>query len=276
MSSVLISGCSDRGIGYYTALAFAEAGYKVYATVRGNSNQSDAKALAAREDCDVELVELDVTNEEQVAEVRDYVLSRGGIDVLINNAGVTIVCPFGETKMEAIRTAFEVNVFGTMNMIHAFLPSMQEKNAGTIVNLSSLSSLLPSGVWAAYGASKAAVDLLTLHLRKEIEEWDIRLLLLYPGSFRTAVLENSPAATVELEKNSPYYDFYKNFFDATRARHRRVRDSEQKRERETTKMAGEEILKAVENDNGEVSVGIGRDAVNFVAKYARPSDVKIF
>ncbi|GAB1544342.1 hypothetical protein NUACC21_70180 [Scytonema sp. NUACC21] len=126
MLKVLITGCS-KGIGHMTAQEFAKRGYEVIATAR-DSKTLEGLNVARR-------LALDVTDDSSVAAAKEAV---GDIDVLINNAGIIAVGPVEAVPIGEAKHLYETNVFGTLRMVQAFVPSMRKRGHGTVVNLSSI------------------------------------------------------------------------------------------------------------------------------------------
>ncbi|MGI9286620.1 MAG: SDR family oxidoreductase [Pseudomonadales bacterium] len=259
MANVLITGCNS-GFGYYTAEYFAKAGHHVFATVRKTADTTELQKLADDEDLSIELVTLEVTDSDQVLKVRDYVLSKGPLDILINNAGRVVIAPYEEISEQQIRDIFEVNVFGLSNMIQAFLPSMRANNAGTIVNLSSPIAVVPSHWYGVYAASKAAVDALSKTLALELAGWNIRLMVIYPGNYKTAVLNNA-VGSLKVSEDSPYFELKQRTKQASREIYANFLGSEEERaQRETGRPVGDAIFNAVFDGTMNMHYPVGADA----------------
>jgi len=112
----------------------------------------------------------------------------GRIDVLINNAGYGIGGSLEELTDTEVRTAFDVNVFGTINTIRHTLPLMRKQKSGHIINIASIAGIAPATGWAAYGAVKAAVIALTEVLAEDVKAFGITATAVAPGAFRTSFL----------------------------------------------------------------------------------------
>ncbi|CAN1343309.1 Retinol dehydrogenase 8 [Linum perenne] len=159
---VLITGCSEGGIGHALAKQFAATNKcLVVATSRSLTSMKDLE-----NDDRFFLQELDVSSDESVAKVVANIVEKyGRVDVLVNNAGVQCVGPLAEVPLAAVQSTFNTNVFGSMRMIQAVVPHMASKKKGKIVNLGSIVVLAALPWSGAYAATKAAIHALTDTLR---------------------------------------------------------------------------------------------------------------
>lgn len=178
---VLVTGCSEGGIGYALARAFAAEGCMVVATTR-----SVASMKSLEGDSRFFLQELDVVSEESVRRAVSGALDKfGRIDVLVNNAGIHCVAPIAEVPISTVEQVFDTNVFGAMRMIQAVVPHMITRRNGKIVNIGSVTALA-SGPWAGvYSSSKAALHALNDSLRLELRTFNIDVILIAPGAIQT-------------------------------------------------------------------------------------------
>ncbi len=192
--TVLITGAS-RGIGAAAARAFAEAGANVALVARSTdeiaqiAGEIGEKAIAIP--CDVS----------RYAEVANAVAATakafGGLDVLINNAGV--VDPIGhlqDTDPDAWSRTIDINVKGVMHGLHTVMPGMIAQGHGTIINISSGAAHGPVEGWSAYCSSKAAVYMLTRAADKEARDKGLRILGLSPGTVATQMQREIKASGI--------------------------------------------------------------------------------
>lgn len=187
---VLITGVSS-GIGRATALKFAEAGCRVYGTVR---NLAKAQAIAG-----VTLIEMDVCNEDSVERgILTIIAQDGRIDVLVNSAGGTLLGATEETSILEAQTLFDTNLFGLLRTIQAVLPHMREQRSGRIVNVSSVLGFLPAPYMALYAASKHAVEGLSESLDHEVRPFGIRVALVEPSFTKTNLDLNAPQTALTI------------------------------------------------------------------------------
>ena len=171
MKTVLITGCSS-GFGLEIAKYFLDRDWKVIATMR--SPKTDVLPTSDR----LHVLALDVTDP---ASIQRALEAAGPVDVLVNNAGVGLRNALEGIPMEMVRGAFETNTLGTIAMAQAVLPQMRARKAGTIINVSSSTTLMPFPLFSIYTASKAAVNAFTECLALEVASFNIGVHLVLPG-----------------------------------------------------------------------------------------------
>ena len=175
-----ITGCST-GFGRQIAKHVLELGYRVVVTSRDPGDVQDLKDLG-----DALILKLDVTDRSQAeAAVQTAEEHYGGIDVLVNNAGIGYFAAVEESSETEVRKMFDVNVFGLSRMIHLVLPGMRNRRQGFIVNLSSIAGLRSFPALGYYNATKFAVEGLSESLWQEVEPLGIKVMLVEPSGFRT-------------------------------------------------------------------------------------------
>jgi NAD(P)-dependent dehydrogenase (short-subunit alcohol dehydrogenase family) len=175
-----ITGCST-GFGQELSKQAIERGYRTVVTAR------DLGKLPHHIASDHVLVlKLDVTQPDQVATAVKAAEARfGGIDVLVNNAGIGYFAAIEEGDAAEVRKMFDVNVFGLTSMVQAVLPGMRQRRRGCIVNLSSMAGLRGMPALGQYNATKFAVEGLSEALRREVEPLGIQVMAVNPSGFRT-------------------------------------------------------------------------------------------
>jgi len=187
MRSVLITGTS-QGIGLEAALAFARAGYKVFATMRSPHKSPELAQIAAREKLPIFVSAMDVDSDESVA--RGFAAigkEHGRIDVLVNNAGIERGGAIEELPLAEFRAAMETNYFGVIRCVQAVIPQMRQRRSGTIINVSSVAGQISSAPMTAYHASKWALEALSESLAGEMKTFNVRVLIVEPGIIDTAM-----------------------------------------------------------------------------------------
>ncbi len=203
--TILVSGAT-RGIGRALAMELAGRGHDVYGTGRSWDPGKTERAFKA--------LTMDVTDEDSVSAAVDKVLAGSGrIDVLVNNAGISLSGPVEETETAMARGVFETNYFGMVRTIRAVLPGMRKRGAGTIVNVGSAAGRIGIPFQAHYAASKFAVEGLSEALSLELRSHGIRVLLIEPGDVKTSIWEHSDHIN---PGNSPYARELKSFHDVKR------------------------------------------------------------
>lgn len=182
MKTWLITGCSS-GIGKGIAKAVLESGDQAVVTARNKDKVLDIveaypdKALA---------VSLDVCKQESIDEAVKLAYEKfGTIDVLVNNAGYGYRSAVEEGEIEAVQTLYQTNLFGPVQLIKAVLPKMREQKSGYILNVTSIAAARSAVGSAYYASSKAALELLTNGLMKEVAPLGIKAMVVQPGAFRT-------------------------------------------------------------------------------------------
>lgn len=174
---IVITGAS-AGIGEATARLLAQNGFQVFGGAR---DVTRAPVIPG-----VRFGAVDVTHETSVSSFVEWVLSEvGKIDVLVNNAGVSLVGPVENTSTAEAQSVFDTNVFGPLRMIRAVLPSMRAAHSGLIINMSSVLGFLPAPFMGIYAASKHALEGLSESLDHEIREYGVRVVLIEPNFTNT-------------------------------------------------------------------------------------------
>ena len=205
MKTVLITGAS-RGIGREIAIKFASEGYNVI--LNYNNSEAKAKSLAKQiEKMGVKclMFKADVSVEHEVKLMVDWALMEFGcIDVLVNNAGVSLSKLFQLTTTDEVARVFGVNTFGVINCSKAVVPSMVSEKSGKIINISSIWGKVGASMETIYSASKGAVISFTMALAKELAPSNISVNCVCPGVIETdMLLEYSEDDKRELKEQTP-------------------------------------------------------------------------
>jgi NAD(P)-dependent dehydrogenase (short-subunit alcohol dehydrogenase family) len=198
--AVLITGCST-GIGRATAQRLAGHGHRVWATARHVESIADLERAGCR------LLALDVTDEDSMrAAVEEVVRSDGAVGALVNNAGYSQSGAVESVPMEDVRRQFETNVFGLVRMCQLVLPSMRERGAGRIVNVSSMGGKLVFPGGGLYHATKHAVEAISDALRFEVAGFGVQVVVIEPGAIRTN-FDQAAVGAIPADGDSAYASF---------------------------------------------------------------------
>ena len=190
MKSAIITG-TNKGIGFETALAFARAGYTVYATMRNTEKATKLKEKIKEESLLITIAAMDVDSDESVKQCMDTILSQqGSIDVLINNAGIERHGSVEDLSMEDFKAVMETNYFGVLRCIKALLPLMRKNKSGCIINVASVSGKIATTPLGAYAASKFALEAVSESLAQEVKSHNIRVAIVEPGIINTQMAKN--------------------------------------------------------------------------------------
>ncbi len=192
MKKVLITG-GTRGIGEATAKLLAKNGYKVYI----NYLKSDEKAQKLAQEIGVVPVKADVSSPKETKEMFDLV---GGVDVLINNAGIAQQKLFTDITSDEWERMLGVNLTGVFNCTKGALPYMINKKSGCIINISSMWGICGASCEVHYSAAKAGVIGFTKALAKEVAPSGIRVNCIAPGMIDTEMNNGFDDETVEMIK----------------------------------------------------------------------------
>ncbi|MER6011058.1 SDR family NAD(P)-dependent oxidoreductase [Streptomyces bluensis] len=186
----LVTGASS-GFGW----AISEAALAAGDVVVGAARRTDALAgLVAAHPERMETLSLDVTDTAAAeAAVRNVVARHGRIDVLVNNAGRTHVGAFEETTDAELRALFDLHVLGPAALVRAVLPYMRQRRSGAIVQMSSMGGQMSFAGFSAYSGTKFALEGMSEALADEVRDFGIKVLIVEPGAFRTALFDTARA-----------------------------------------------------------------------------------
>jgi NAD(P)-dependent dehydrogenase (short-subunit alcohol dehydrogenase family) len=245
---------SSSGIGLLTTLEFATNGYTVIATMRdlARSARLEEAAQKAGVRDRLDLRQLDVTQFDTLPRVVDEIVhDHGHINVLVNNAGMSVAGFIEDLSVEEIRNQFETNFFGAVGMSKAVLPTMRRQRSGHIIQVSSVGGLVAYPILGAYNASKWALEAMSEALRIETYSLGIRVALVEPGSYDTNIWTRGViVAKGGLDDNSPNKERSRRFTEFVKSRATKRQDA-----RDVARL----ILKIAKNPNPKLRYRIGRD-----------------
>jgi short-subunit dehydrogenase len=241
----LVTGVSS-GIGRAVALLLSSRGFRVFGTVRRLSGSDTSTG-------NLELIQLDVRDERSVEACAQSVLDRANrIDVVVNNAGHTLVGAQEETGIEEAKQLFDTNFFGVLRVNKTFLPAMRKQRSGRIINIGSMTGFLPAPYQGIYAASKHALEGYSESLDHEVRQFGIRTSVVDPGFTRTQIDKNAIMTRQRLE---PYDTERESVLSAVRSNNASGQEPD---------AVAIVVLKCLENRSPKARYVIGRGA-GFVA-----------
>jgi NAD(P)-dependent dehydrogenase (short-subunit alcohol dehydrogenase family) len=185
---------AGAGIGRATAARFAAHGAKVVVTDVDSTEGRETVEKIVADGGDALFMAHDVAVEDDWLRVlEDTKAHFGGIDVLVNNAGIYFIAPVTEIALERWNRLFSINVTGVFLGAKHVVPYLVERGGGSIINLSSVAGLLGAAGHACYGASKGAVRILTKDLAAELGAHNIRVNSVHPTYVKTAMADYGAA-----------------------------------------------------------------------------------
>lgn len=200
---IVVTGGAN-GIGRQIVLQLLSKGAQVAIIDKDEAGMKETTRLAGDAADRLSTHSLDITSREEVEAFPPTIMEvHGTVDGLINNAG--IMQPMVKVKdldYEKIKHIISTNFYGTLHMVRSFLPYLLERPEAHILNVSSMGGLVPFPGQSVYGASKAAVKLLTEGLYAELKDTNVHVTLAYPGAVNTNIAANSGVEIGNVSKES--------------------------------------------------------------------------
>lgn len=239
--TALVTGAT-RGLGRELARTLSRRGWNVYGAGRSWSEDPTEEPFHK--------LRLDVTDPASAeAGVAQVLEAAGGLDLLVNNAGISLAGPVEETPIPAAHTLFETNYFGVVRMIQAALPAMRRQGRGAIVNIGSAAGQIGLPFQGHYAAGKFALEGLSEALRMELLPFGIRVLLIQPGDLRTEIWERR---THFESPDSPYRPALRRFLE--------VKAREMGETAEAPSLTAEGIVRVIESGTTRLRHPAGKGA----------------
>jgi NAD(P)-dependent dehydrogenase (short-subunit alcohol dehydrogenase family) len=209
---ILVTGCSSGiGLALIRQLSGRLDDYRIVATARTSSLPKLAKAGISPAE-DLRLRPLDVTSEaERTALISEIERDWGGVDILINNAGISYRSVVEHLTEQDEQLQFSTNYFGPTHLIRLCLPGMRKKRAGRIINVSSVGGMMAMPTMGAYSASKFALEGISEALYYEMRPWNVKVSLIQPGFVRSNSFKNvyvSEQARQAVKGSAAYANYY--------------------------------------------------------------------
>ncbi len=194
----IVTGASS-GIGQATALAFAKSGIHIALVSRSSEKLESVANTARKLGVEAKAYPLDLAKIEQVkAKITAIADDFGGVNILVNNAGMGYTNSLEETPLEDWQQVLDLNLTSVFQCIQGILPQMRDRGQGTIINVASIAAYNAFPNWGAYGISKAALVALSKALAVEERANGIRVVTISPGSVNTPIWDTD---TVQADFN---------------------------------------------------------------------------
>lgn len=206
MSKVIIITGASRGIGKETAKLLAKDGNKVIANYNKSEQQAhELQEELKKENIKIDIFKADVSKREECKKIVEYAINKyKKIDVLINNAGISMWGPFTDITDEQIEKIIKVNLYSAIAMTQEAIKYMIREKNGCIINMSSIWGIVGASCEVVYSITKAGIDGLTKALAKELGPSNIRVNSIAPGTIETEMnTQLSEEEIKEIENETP-------------------------------------------------------------------------
>ena len=199
---ILITGASG-GFGKLTVKTLLQKGHQVCASMR-NVNGKNKEVAQELESAGAKVVEINVTNEASVnAGIASAIKQLGGLDVVINNAGIGVLGLQESFTIEDWKKLFDINVYGVQRINRAVLPYLRKRNSGLLIFISSLLGRITVPFYGPYNASKWAVEAMAENYRIELSSIGVDVCVIEPGGYPTSFMNNLLKPD-DLDRNESY------------------------------------------------------------------------
>jgi len=272
--TVAITGAGS-GLGQELALGFSAKGYRVFGTSQSANEATELQNQSTAADGgEIILTITDITKEEQVNNWKEQViklLNGDGLDLLINNAGVLTPGPMEVLSLSAIRHEFEVNVFGSLATIHAFLPLLRQAK-GRIVQIGSMTGRFPLPFSGPSSASKAAMEAFADVYRTELKPFGIDFIMVQPGALLTGGPAKTAAQLEQISENMTVEQkkLYGKYFDQFVTALNKMQNSGL-----TASKAAARIIEISEQVPAPIRAPVGKDAEELLRAVREKSDMEL-
>lgn len=249
MKTIFITGAST-GLGRAAALLFAQKGWKVIATMR---NSDKEKELAAEPN--ITLMQLDVTNPEQISQAAEKALALGPVDVVFNNAGYGLIGPLESFTDEQLQRQLNTNLLGVIRVTKAFIPAFRERRSGLFITTTSIGGLMAYPFGSLYHATKWALEGWSESLSFEMSTYGVGVKTVSPGGINTDFQSRS----MDMGRHEAYDAAMEKLFEV-------YRKPERAANRSTAEMIAEIVYEAATDNKDQLRYVAGVDANASYAK----------
>lgn len=241
--TIFITG-SSAGLGKETAKYFAQKGWNVIATMRNPKGETGLENIP-----NIKILQLDVTNKDQIENTISELLKTTTVDVLYNNAGYGLIGPFEAISDDQVVLQVNTNLLGMMRVARAFIPHFRARKQGVIINATSIAGHVAFPLFSGYHATKWAVEGWSESLAYELEQFGVIVKILAPGWINTDFAGRSLVTAEHPE----YAAMIKNVADVF-AEPRRVRNQS------TALQVTEVVYRAATDGKKQLRYIVGSDA----------------
>ncbi len=274
--NVLITGTST-GVGFESAILFAQNNFKVYATMRNLKKADLLKKRIEQEHLDIELLFLDVTNVASISSAVETIIKKDGkIDILINNAGAGFAKTTEQSSEEEIRWVTEVNYHGVVFCTQAVIPYMRKQRSGQIINVTSVGGLVGQPFNELYCGAKFAVEGYMEGLATYISDpFNIKITNVEPGGIATEFMKSAVEKTTD--KGQLAHGEYLPIFEKYLAGNQKRANEGKEQVYQTGLEVAEVILEVAKNDNPPLRIRTSEWAEEFskLKTQADPDGLKL-
>jgi short-subunit dehydrogenase len=238
MSKIIIVTGASSGIGKSIAQLLSSNGFMVYGTCRDPKKYNITS---------FNLLQCDINNNNEIKDFIKYVINKEGrVDVLINNAGIGITGPLEETSQDDIKSAFQTNFFGPVEMIKQCIPIMREKNDGLIINITSVLGYFGIPFRGIYCATKSSMEIIGEVFSMELKKFNIRVVNIAPGDFKTDIISR------RIDSRGNNFSVYKkDYLKSVKSANKHVENAQ------SPEIISKLILKIINTNNIKIHYKIG-------------------
>ncbi|KAN0047700.1 hypothetical protein ACTA71_002085 [Dictyostelium dimigraforme] len=254
----IVTGTSS-GIGLELVKKLLKNGFKVSALTRKPEEIENQIKEINYEKGNLLIVKTDITNDESVkSAVQKTIEIFGKVDVLVNNAGYGLVGSIEELSDKEFRKIYDVNVFGVLNLLRHTTPYFRNQKSGTIINISSQMGWDNMENYSAYSSTKHAVNSITFSAQKELKPFNVNVILVSPGGFRTGFVVGQqsnfqiPSSIIEEYKTNSLIDLFNKYSPLSRG---------------NPEKAAEVLIKLSNLDKLPNNLFLGSDSLNAARKH---------